>query len=295
MLPLTWLPLVVALGQAPGAPPPTLPENLVFDLRLFEARLVSPDLAAMHGLSFFIATDGTEVRANQWLSTLASRVSEGYLGALRFETLPLVNGEARAHWTNGARSFDVQVRPEGFSDTALFRAQVRVEFKRGDTLSREFTRPVDLAIKKTSVWSSRDLAIHGSDYLSHFREVSSGDRGPVFEGLRRYTLFLILTLTPRLAEPATLTPPEILTLPPGTVLPDVDSPFDAALHGTIVLGLDIDPSGAPLNPQILLSTIPEANMRILGEVVKWSFPRPAGQAEGKRRGRLEVKVKTAPP
>ena len=92
--------LVVGLAPGPFAPPALshgsggsqdttnettetpsypIPDNLVVDLRLFESRAISPDYTAMSELSFFIMTDGRDVSAKQWPSTLAKQVPDTFL------------------------------------------------------------------------------------------------------------------------------------------------------------------------------------------------------------------------
>ena len=37
------------------------------------------------------------------------------------------------------------------------------------------------------------------------------------------------------------------------------------LKGTLVLSFGVDESGAPVNPQVLRSTLPEANLQVLAQ------------------------------
>lgn len=280
---------VVAFVASAQEPPPAAPPNLVLDLRLFEARLANPDLSAMESLSFFVATDGRKVGANQWLSTLGTKVPEAFLAALAFESLALEQGRAKAQWKNGARSFDTEIQLERFEAGGRGKAQVVVRLTRGEKTLREFTRTVGLQDGKTTVWSGPDLKIHPSEYISHFREFENQERrGELYSRLNRYTIFLLMTLTPRrLTEEEAALPLVEIPPPADARLPDLESPLAIPLQGTVVVGFEVDPGGSPVSPQILRSTVPEANPRVVAEASRWSFPELAGS---RRRARVTFKV-----
>jgi len=280
--------LFTPLGSA-QEPPKALPPNLVLDLRLFEARLANPDLAAMDSLSFFIATDGRKVSANQWLSTVGSKVPEAFLAALASESLAVQERLARAQWQNGARSFDTEIELERFEPGGAGKGQVVVRLARGGKMLREVRQAVELQDGRTTVWSSRDLQIHPSEYISHFREFENQERrGELYTQLSRYSIFLVMTLTPRLlTEAEAALPPAVeLPPPPDAKLPDLESPLGIPLQGTVVVGFDVDSGGSPVSPQILRSTVPEANPRVVAEASRWSFPEVAAG----RRARVTLKV-----
>src|SRR3989304_6421498 len=89
-----------------NATPPVafeIPDNLVLDLRLFESRAISPDLTVMESLNFFIMTDGRDVTAEQWPSTLAKKVPDSFLAALISDTAPVDRGVGGFDWTTGSR------------------------------------------------------------------------------------------------------------------------------------------------------------------------------------------------
>jgi hypothetical protein len=281
---------VLALAAAAEEPQPSLPANLVLDLRLFEARITNPDLQAMENLSFYIATDGRQVSANQWLSTIGTKVPEAFLAGLGWDRLPLEQGRAEAEWKNGARSFDTEIQVKRFEPGKSGTAQVRVRRRRGEKTLAEFTRTVNLEDGKTLVWSSRDLQIHPSEYIYHFREYENQERrGELYSQLARSSIFLIMALTLRIptAEEAALGPTVELAPPPDARLPELESPLGIPLQGTVVVGFELDASGNPQNPHVLRSTVPEANPRVLAEASGWSFPDQAGE---RRRVRVTLKV-----
>jgi hypothetical protein len=141
------------------------------------------------------------------------------------------------------------------------------------------------------VWSGEEMEIAHTEYLSHFREYKDREhRGLLYEKLRSRTIHLVLVATPRLLEDEE-TPqlaPESLNLPPGTILPELDNVYGVPLKGTITVGFELDASGKPVNPQVVWSTLPEANPRILGESLNWSFPRSVESPEGRRWGQVDV-------
>ena len=63
-------------------------------------------------------------------------------------------------------------------------------------------------MKRTSVWSSSELEMAASDYISHFREYKDREnRGQLYEMLRPYTFFLIMVVTPRILTEEESVPP----------------------------------------------------------------------------------------
>jgi hypothetical protein len=276
-----------------------LPDNLVLDLRLFESRTQVPDYSTMESLSFVIRTDGREVNAQQWVSTLAKKVPDSFMAALVFETAsvePVADGAAkgitRFEWVKGSRSIKTEIRVENYHPAGTFDAKVHTQLMRGSKVLRELSQEVKLQKSRTAVWSSADLEISATDYLSHFREYQDREhRGLLYERLRPYTIFLVMTATPRLLteEELRLGPRQALTLPPDAQLPVMDNATGLPLQGTIVLGFVVDASGAPINPQILRSTLPEANLSLVDQASRWRFPSVDGSSE-KRRGQVEVKL-----
>ena len=283
--------------EAAPVPSYPIPDNLVLDLRLFESRAISPNLTAMSELSFFIMTDGRDVSALQWPSTLAKQVPDMFLAALIADTVPVEQGVARFEWTTGTRSIHTDIGIEDYHPAGTFKARFHSRFLRGSDTTREHQREIELQMHRTSVWSSDELEIPPTDYLSHFREFENREsRGLLYELLRPNTFFLIFAATPRLLteEEASLGEPQTLSLPSGVETPVLQNPTGIPLKGTILLGFVLDESGAPVNPQIVRSTLPEANLHIVEEATDWRFPAPAG---GPRAARVEVQLtvpQTAP-
>jgi hypothetical protein len=82
-----------------------------------------------------------------------------------------------------------------------------------------------------------------------------------------------------------------LEMPPGTELPVLNNQLGIPLQGTIIVGFELGPSSMPTNPQIVWSTIPEANPRILGEVGRWKFlggVEPTTRTWGRVKVRLQI-------
>ena len=286
--------LLVALQAASPAPAlDDLPSDLVVDIRVFEARSRTPDFKAMEELAFFINTDGQGVSERQWLATVARQAPDSFLATLAFDSLEVDAATAELELEKRSRKLKLSLDLSEFDSEGVFNATVTGELlRRGDSL-RSFEQTIELRLGQTFVWSSRDLEMSASEYLSHFRDYKGGEqRGKLYDKLRDYTTFLVvaLTLRPAGGEPAlALDDPVTLDLPDDVKLPDFESPLGIELIGTIVLELDIDDSGVPTNVKIVRSSIPEVNSRILGEAEAWRFP----DARGKR-GRLVLELKASP-
>jgi hypothetical protein len=142
---------------------------------------------------------------------------------------------------------------------------------------------------RTSVWSSDDLEITPSDYVSHFREFADREsRGQLYELLRPNTFFLILAATPRLLteeEARRWEAAQTLALPPGIEAPALENPTGIPLKGTILLTFELDENGHTVNPQIARSSFPEANLRVIEEALQWQFPAAPGDPQA---GRIEI-------
>ncbi|MGH9461697.1 MAG: hypothetical protein ACRD1X_10805 [Vicinamibacteria bacterium] len=275
----------------PSAPSYPIPDNLVVDLRLFESRSTAPDFAAMSELSFFIMTDGRDVSATQWPSTLAKQVPDTFLAALIADTVPVEQGVARFEWTTGTRSIRSEIHMESYHPAGTFKAQLQVRFMRGGDTLREHSRELDLQMHRTSVWSSDELEITPSDYVSHFREFADREsRGQLYELLRPNTFFLILAATPRLLtdeEAQRWEAAQTLALPEGVEPPALENPTSIPLKGKILLSFELDENGQPVNPQIARSSFPEANLRVVEEALQWQFPATAGVPQA---GRVEIEL-----
>jgi hypothetical protein len=273
--------------------PFSLPDNIVVDLRIFEARSGNPNYSAFEDLGFFINTDGRRVTENQWLATVAGKVPGSFVAALAAKTARVEAGFARFEWTNRSRSFHVDIDMSGYSSSDRFDSELAVAWMRQDETILRFTKLVTLQVGRTAALSARELEIKLADYLSTFRGYRDREhRGLLFEKLQTKAIHLILVATPRLLaedERAQLSP-ENLSPPAGSSLPELDNPLGVPLNGTIVVGFEIASSGAPVNPQIVWSTIPEANSRILGEVADWHFPSPEGAPQARRWGEVEIEV-----
>ena len=264
-----------------------IPENLVLDLRVFESRTEFPDYDAMGSLSFFINTDGRTVSATQWPGTLAKKVEETFLAALIYDTAPVVDGVGHFEWSKGSRSIKTEIRIEAFHPAGTFKAQLESQFARGSRTMKELSRELELQMKRTTVWSASELEMAATDYISHFREYKDRDnRGQLYEMLRPYTFFLVLAVTPRVLTAEEAVPARALSLPADAEVPVLENPAGFPLQGTIVLGFGVDESGAPVNPQVLRSTLPEANIQVLEQSALWRFP--ASEEPG--RGELEIEL-----
>ncbi len=270
-----------------------LPDNLVVDLRVFEARSSNPDLSTLNQLSYFVNTDGRKATANQWLATLANKVSGAWLAQLAYETVPVEQGRARLRLPNGSRSFNLDIDFDSFHPSGLFKAQAAATLMREGEPIRRFEREVYFQLGRTSLWSGSDLELAVTDYISHFREYRDREgRGLLFEKLRAERIHLILAATPRLCrdEETGQLSPKRLTLPPGRVIPELDNPYDVPMKGTVLVGFELDAEGKPVNPQIVRTTLPEANPHILRESLGWRFT-VSPRAPGDRMwGRVEVEL-----
>ncbi|MFQ5947207.1 MAG: energy transducer TonB, partial [Anaerolineae bacterium] len=226
-----------------------------------------PDYPTMEALSFFIKTDGRAVTAQQWPGTLAKKVQESFVAALIYDTAPVEQGASHFQWTNGSRSIKTEIRIDDYHPAGTFKARLDSQFTRGSRTTLELSRELELQMGRTSVWSSNDLEISATDYLSHFREYKDREaRGLLYEQLRPYTIFLVMAVTPRvLLTHEEAGPRRTLSMPPGAEVPLLVKPSGVPLQGTILLGFSIDETGAPVNPQVLRSTLPEANLRIVEE------------------------------
>ena len=287
--------LIAAFGFAlvmttPSAHGEDLPNNLVVDFRLFEARSTSPDFQAMESLAFFIETDGAGVTDRQWLATIARKVPDSFLATLRTETVKVEGGAAHLKVEKRSRSFETRIDLSEFLERGTFEATVTGELKRRNESQRSFEKTIELRAGGTFVVSGPGLELSASEYLSHFRDYSDADhRREVYDRLRNFGVFLILAVTLRLTDEPEGEPPVMLSLPPDVELPILESPLDVRLVGTIELELDIDANGAPEDVKIVRSSIPEVNPRLLGEASTWRFPNAAGTT-----GRLVLQLTAEP-
>jgi hypothetical protein len=272
---------------------PPIPDDLVVDVRLFEARSVQPDYRAMRELSFFIATDGSTVTDPQWLATLARKVPDSYLATLAFERLPASGPEARFSHEKRTRRLELRVDLSKFSREEAFPAEVSGRLLRGEEEQRSFSRPLELRLGETYVVSGDDFELSASEYISHFRDYEDGEhRGLLYEALRDFSIFLVMTLTPRLDDASESPRDEAaarVELPAGAEVPEFLSPLPVTLVGTVELELDLDASGKPEQARVRRSSVPEVNPRVLGEAPNWRFERAAG-----RRVRLMLDVRAEP-
>jgi hypothetical protein len=254
---------------------PSASSILVFDLRVFEVRLPSPDLSRMSRLPWRFPTDGTDFTPGRWLAALGSRIADAWVGALATETLEARDGSARWQWTQGSRAFEIAVAAGPGESSAL--SEVTVGFRRtkdGATVAEgSTTLPIELG--ETVVWSGASLEMSGTEYLSLFREHSDvTERGQVYQALRRYSIFLALAITARSSATPLPQPPPIEGPPAGYAVPEIDTPFGIPLSGHIRVSFEVGPTGAPEKLRLLRSTVPEANPRILGDVLEWRYPSP---------------------
>jgi len=281
--------LTLALTAAPAAGG-DIPGNLVLDVRIYEARSASPDFRAMEKLSFFVDTDGTGVSESQWLATIARQVPEAFLATLANETVEVDGSIARFILPKRTRSLELSFDLKDFLERGTFAATAAARLARGEETVRAFDRGVELRVGETYVFGSRDLELSASEYVSHFRDFESSDeRGKLYESLRAYSFFLVVAVTPRMAEePAPGSEPISVSVDP-SVIPPLESPLGIPLVGEIVLDLDIDSKGAPTNARILRSSIPEVNSRVLGESASFRFPEAAG-----KKARLTLSLRAEP-
>jgi hypothetical protein len=278
------------IGVAPAAAVGAdIPGNLVVDVRLYEARSASPDFRVMENLSFFVDTDGTGVGESQWLATIARQVPEAFLATLAKETVDVDGSVARFVLSKRSRSLELSFDLKDFLDRGTFAATTAVRLVRGEETVREFNRPVELRLGQTYVFGNRDLELSASEYLSHFRDFEDSDhRGKLYESLRAYSFFLVVAVTPRIAEDAAETEPVVVSVDPSAI-PPLESPLGIPLIGEIVLELDVDSSGAPTDAKIVRSSLPEVNSRVLGESAAFRFPEAAG-----KKARLLLSLRVEP-
>jgi hypothetical protein len=277
-MPVLALSVLVLAAASASAASVDIPGNVVVDIRIYEARNVSPNFPVMEKLSFFVATDGTGVSDTQWLATIARQVPDAFLATLAVETAPVEGPLARFVLAKRTRSLELSFDMKDFLERGTFKAEAAGRLARGEETVRAFEREVELRLGQTYIFASRDLEISASEYLSHFRDFeSSEERGKLYESLRGYTFFLVVAVTPRLTsetEPAN--EPASVSLDPH-LIPRPESPLGIPLTGEIVLELSLDDSGAPSDARILRSSIPEVNSRILGETASFRFPEAAGK------------------
>ena len=281
--------------ESPADPSFPIPEDLVLDFRVFESRTQYPDFEAMGNLNFFINTDGRTVTATQWPGTIAKKVPETFLAALIWDTVPVVDGVGRFEWSKGSSNIKTEIRISEFHPAGTFKAQLESQFVRGKRNTKELSRELELQMKRTTVWSDSELEIGASDYISHFREYKDRDnRGQLYEMLRPYTFFLILAVTPRVLTAEEAATARTLSLPVDAELPPLGNPTGFPLQGTIVLGFGVDETGAPVNPQVLRSTLPEANIQVLEQSALWRFPVSENPGRGEVELEIEVPVPSSP-
>lgn len=280
--------LALALAGASSASGADIPSNLVLDVRLFEARSTSPDFKVMEKLSFFVDTDGTGVSESQWLATIARQVPDAFLATLSNETVSVEGTTARFVYAKRNRSLELSFDLTEFLDRGTFAAKAQARLARGEETVRSFEQTIELRTGQTYVFGSRDLELSASEYLSHFRDFEDSDaRGKLYEGLRPYSFFLVVAVTPRVAESPPSEPISV-TLDKN-VIPPLPSPLEIPLVGEIVLELTVDSGGAPTDARVVRSSIPEVNSRVLGESASFRFPEAAGQ-----KARLTLSLRAEP-
>ncbi len=281
--------LALALTAAPAAGA-DIPGNLVVDVRLYEARSVSPDFRVMENLSFFVDTDGRGIRESQWLATIARQVPEAFLAILANETVDVEGSVARFVFPKRTRSLELSFDLKDFLERGTFTAKAAARLARGEETLRAFDRRVELRMGQTYVFGSRDFELSASEYVSHFRDFESADeRGKLYEGLRAYAFFLVVAVTPRIAEESAPGSEPVLVSVGANVIPPLESPLGITLVGEIMLELDIDSDGAPTDARIVRSSLPEVNSRILGESASFRFPEAAG-----KKARLALLLRAEP-
>lgn len=264
-----------------------IPANLTAEVRLFEARSVTPDFQAMQQLSFFINTDGIGVTEDQWLATVARQVPDAFLATLAFEILPASASTTVLRVGDRSRGIELSLDFSGFTREEAFEATVKGELTQQDEVARSFEHTIELRLGQTYVWSHRSLELSASEYLSHFRDYRDSDhRAALYDELRNFATFLIAAVSLRATSDAErpLEPVE-LELPDDVDVPNFESPFGVDLIGTVELELVLDGTGAPTDAKIARSTIPELNSQILDEAERWRFPEARG-----RTGRLTLEL-----
>jgi hypothetical protein len=242
----------------------------------------------MEKLSFFVDTDGAGVSESQWLATIARQVPEAFLATLTRETVAVDGSTAGFVFTKRTRGLEIRFDLKDFLERGTFAATAATRLTRGEETARSFDRAIELRVGQTFVFGSRDLELSASEYLSHFRDFDNSDeRGKLYEALRQYSFFLVVAVTPRLAEgPPPVSHP--VSVDP-TLIPALESPLGIPLVGEIVLELDIDSDGAPEDTRIVRSSLPEVNSRILGASAAFRFPEAAGKS-----ARLTLSLRAEP-
>lgn len=285
--------LLLVLAAAPKAEctDTSVPPNLVVDLRLYEARSMRPDFQTIDNLSFFIATDGSGVTEQQWLATILRKTPDSILATLAYQSLPVDvdSGRARFSLAKRSRRFDLELDLNDFLEKGTFGATAAIDFVRGDEVLRKSDDKIKLRVGQTYVWGSRGLEISASDYLSHFRDFgSTGERGKLYQSLRSYTFFLIVALTPRLAEAPPAEP--VVVAPNNSVaLDELESPLGVPIEGKIQMELTLDGGGTPVDARIVRSSVPELNSGVLSQAPEWSFPQAAG-----KKARITLELHATP-
>jgi hypothetical protein len=283
--------LALALAGAPAAAAGAdIPADLVLDVRLYEARSVSPDFRVMENLSFFVNTDGTGVSETEWLATIARQVPEAFLATLATDSVDLDGSVARFVLPKRSRSLELSFDLKDFLERGTFKSKAAARLAQGEETVRAFDREVEMRVGQTYVFASRDLELSASEYLSHFRDFEdSEERGRLYENLRPYSFFLVVAVTPRLAEePAPGDEPVFVQIGSNPI-PRLESPLGIPLVGEIVLELAIDSTGTPTDSRIVRSSLPEMNARMLGESAAFRFPEAAG-----KKARLTLSLRAEP-
>jgi hypothetical protein len=276
----------LALTFASPAAAADIPRNLVVDIRVFEARSTSPDFRAMENLSFFVNTDGSGVSESQWLATIARKVPEAFLATLSYETVYVDGSTARYVFPKRTRSLELSLDLQNFLERGSFTAKSATRLARGDETLRAFDRTVELRVGWTYVFASHELELSASEYLSHFRDFEgTKERERLYEGLRPYSFFLVVAITPRLVEESAAPSEFVMVSLDPSLIPHLDSPLGIPLAGEIQLELTLDANGAPTDAKVRRSSLPEVNSRILGECMSFRFPEAAG-----RKARLALSL-----
>jgi hypothetical protein len=268
-----------------------LPKNLIAELRIFESRNANPDRDKLSELDFLIKTDGRGVTANQWLATMVKQVPNASVAALAYD-ISRVNEDGRStfRWINGRRSLDVEIRIVARTPPNRFQAEVRSVLRRDEEALSETQREANLQLNRTTIWSTE---VEPTDYMSLFRQHQDLEtRGLLYEELRSRSVHLLVAISLRVLrddEIPQLTPFP-LSLPPGVEIPEIENPFDFSVTGDIVVGFELSAEGAPVNPEITWSTLPEINPFILGETKNWRFPSSAPDTRQRKWGRVDLNL-----
>lgn len=263
-----------------------VPRNVVADVRIVEARSETPDYQTMTDLAFFVNTDGQGVSERQWLATIGRQVPESFLATLATETVSVEGSRAVFELEKRSRRLRLSWDFGDFLAKGVFPVAFRGELEGGRD-ERRFEKTLEMQLGQTYVWSGPDMELSPSEYLSHFRDYRDREhRGELYEVIREYDTFLVIALTLRSAgEPA----PTPVTLSLDSKLPRIESPLGIGLVGEVELELELNDEGGAEQVRIVRSSIPEANPRLLGEALEWSFPEAKG-----RTGRLWLEVEASP-